>query len=72
MMQLGGLWLNESRGGEKYMVGYLGNLKLLVFKNKYKENDTQPDYIMYVDEKKRTNGDDGDGGASGTSNDVEF
>lgn len=53
MLQLGGLWINESKKGEKYMVGYLGNLRLLIFKNQYKKEEKHPDYIMYVDEKER-------------------
>lgn len=48
MLQLGGLWVNETKKGEKYMVGYLGGLRLLVFKNKYKKEDKHPNYIMYV------------------------
>jgi len=51
MLQLGGLWVNESKKGEKYMVGYLGNLRLLVFKNQYKKEDKHPHYVMYLAEQ---------------------
>lgn len=48
MLQLGGLWQNTSKKGEKYLVGYLGNLRLIIFRNKYKEEDKHPSHIMYV------------------------
>lgn len=52
MLQLGGLWINESKSsGKKYMVGYLGNLKLMIFRNTFKKKDNEPDYRMYVTEK---------------------
>lgn len=53
MLQLGGLWVNESKSGVKYMTGYMGNLKLMIFRNNYKKEDNQPDYIMYLAEKPR-------------------
>ena len=55
MVELGGLWVNESKDGDKYISGYLGNAKLLIFKNKFKEEDNHPDYKMYVvaKDKKR-------------------
>lgn len=73
MLQLGGLWINESKKGEKYMVGYLGNLRLLVFKNQYKEEEKHPDYIMYVDEKDREEkGKSDDDMLGASSEDVAF
>lgn len=53
MIQISGLWLNESKGGEKYFTGYMGNAKILIFKNKFKEADNQPDYILYVAPKPK-------------------
>jgi hypothetical protein len=54
MLQLGGLWINESLSGKgKYMTGYLGNLKIMVFRNNFKTEDKHPDYVMYLTEKKR-------------------
>lgn len=51
MLQLGGLWVNESKKGNKYMSGYLGNLSLKIFRNTFKKNDNEPDYVMYLAEK---------------------
>lgn len=49
-IKLSGLWLNESKAGEKYFSGSLGsNGKLLIFKNSKKEEGSkQPDYELYL------------------------
>jgi len=47
MLQVTGLWINEAQSGEKYMVGYLGSLRVLIFKNRYKTDDRHPDYVMH-------------------------
>lgn len=44
---VGGMWLNESQGGKKYMSGNFGGFKILLFKNENKTSDNQPDYNMY-------------------------
>ncbi len=62
MIRLTGLWLNESKSGDKYFSGNIGAAKLLIFKNTRKEADNQPDYIAYVAEAKR---DDAGGQAAG-------
>lgn len=51
MILLTGLYLNESKKGEKYFKGKLGTGNLLVYKNKKKETDKDPDYYIYVAEK---------------------
>lgn len=53
MLDLGGLWINESQSGNKYMAGYLGNLKIMIFRNKFKTDDKHPDYVMRLAEKQR-------------------
>jgi len=46
------LWLNEAKSGQKYMSGVVeidGNTyKIVVFKNKYKEQDKHPDYKIFA------------------------
>lgn len=48
MVNIGGLWVNKSRAGEIYLSGYLNGARLVIFKNNFKEQDKQPDYVMYV------------------------
>ena len=67
LISLGGLWLNESQDGRKYMKGYLGEAEILVFKNNFKEaGDKQPDYRLYVAKgkpRKKAGGEEGGGDA---------
>jgi len=42
-ISLCGLWENTSSKGERYLSGSLGNMKIMVFKNKNKTTDKQPD-----------------------------
>ena len=55
MLELCGLWLQESKGGKKYMSGSLGGVRLMVFKYEHKkEGENTPDYrIMLVKAEKR-------------------
>ena len=50
-VRLGGLWVNEDSSGKKYLGGYLGNARLRIIKNGFKNSDSEPDYIMYVEDK---------------------
>lgn len=53
LVKIAALWLNEGKDGKKFMAGYLGDAKLLVFRNNYKEEDKHPDYIVYVAAKEK-------------------
>ena len=46
LIEVGGVWLNE-KDGKKYLSGYLGKAKVLLFKNEHKSEDRHPDYRMY-------------------------
>lgn len=57
MKTIGGLWINKKKGNQK-VVTY-GNLKvdgkqidIIVFINKFKTNDKQPDYTICLNESK--------------------
>lgn len=52
MVRLTGLWLNESKAGEKYFAGNLGTARIMMFKNKFKSKDTDPDYVLNIAPKK--------------------
>ena len=46
--QLSGLWTNETKNGQKYMTGKSDGFKYTIFKNGFKEPESnQPDYILY-------------------------
>lgn len=60
MILLTGLYLNESKKGEKYFKGRLGTGDILIYKNKKKSQEKDPDYYLYLAEKV-----DKDKGASG-------
>lgn len=63
MIKLTGLWANESRNGEKYMVGTIGGAKVLIMRNKFKEEGSrEPDYNLYVVERGNR---EKDGGTEG-------
>ena len=52
LVKLGALWLKEGRSG-KFMSGVITledegiEIKLLVFKNTYKEENRHPDYVIF-------------------------
>jgi uncharacterized protein (DUF736 family) len=57
LMQVGGLWKNTSANGDTYLQGKLGpNVRILIFKNKYKNADNQPDYQIYFAPVERKEG----------------
>jgi uncharacterized protein (DUF736 family) len=58
--ELGALWKRESKNGEKYLTGTLKikealavgqEVQVIIFGNKSKKADNQPDFNVYVSEK---------------------
>lgn len=49
------LWKNETKNGDMYLSGNLGNSKILILKNKNKTEDRQPDYRVLIAGKERGN-----------------
>jgi len=47
-ISLCGLWENTSTKGERYLSGSLGNMKIMVFKNKNKLAENHPDYRVVL------------------------
>tara|TARA_R100000781_G_scaffold72836_1_gene45521 strand:- start:253 stop:483 length:231 start_codon:yes stop_codon:yes gene_type:complete len=46
--KLSGLWVNETKNGQKYFSGKNDGFKYTIFKNGFKEPESkQPDYILY-------------------------
>jgi len=49
MVCLTGLWENRTRAGELYFAGTLSpSAKILIFMNRRKSAENQPDYLLYV------------------------
>ena len=47
LITLGGLWINTTKSGKKYMSGNLTpTVKLMIFKVENKKTDKHPDYTM--------------------------
>jgi hypothetical protein len=55
MVRLGGLWKNE-KNGKTHLGGSLGQAKILIFPNGFKEKDTDPDFILYIAKKQKPEG----------------
>jgi hypothetical protein len=67
MINITGLWLNKSDKGETYMAGNVGyGARVLIFKNKSKRGDKDPDYNLVIAERKR----DSDGGGAPPADDA--
>lgn len=58
MIVAGGLWLRKSKKQESYMVGTLGGVKVLIFKNKQKRGEHDPDYVLCFDHAPRPRGEE--------------
>lgn len=48
LVELTGLWSRKNKNGEEYFMGRLGNSNVLLFRNKNKKNDKEPDFRMFV------------------------
>lgn len=52
--RIGALWLGRTKTGAGMMSGRIelfdGSIRILVFKNSYKEDEKHPDYIIYEPE----------------------
>lgn len=48
IIQICGLWQNETKDGAKYLKGNSGAVQYLVFRNKNKTAENQPDYHLCI------------------------
>lgn len=49
MLKLGGLWTNKDKDGNTFLTGKLNpGVRILIFKNKYREAENHPTHIMYL------------------------
>ena len=49
--EIGALWKNEGRN-QTYLTGKVGDQKVVIFSNKNKNKDNQPDFRVYKSEPK--------------------
>lgn len=64
LIELTGLWENKDRKGNTYLSGNLSpGVRVLVFKNNYKQNEREPDYRLCL--AKRTHDERNDSSAPG-------
>jgi hypothetical protein len=47
MMKVTGLWANKAKDGKTYLSGRLGDMRVLIFPNNFKEAENHPSHIMY-------------------------
>ena len=48
-LRLGGLWKGQTKSGETFYSGGLGpSLRMLVFKNNFKQGEKDPDLVIYL------------------------
>lgn len=60
-IKLTGLWKQQSKNGDVYYSGSLTySTNILLFKNKYKKSERDPDLILYISEKKKKEKKEGD------------
>lgn len=52
-LELCGLWEKKDKNGETFMVGSLGGVSLMVFKNRFKEKETHPDWRIVLGEREK-------------------
>lgn len=59
LILLGGLWVNESSNGVKYMSGRLGlGGKILIFRNLNADKPNAPEYMLYLAPYEKAQSDD--------------
>ena len=54
--KLSGLWLKETKNCQKFFAGTNDGFSYVIFKNGFKEKDSQPDYILYREPVEEQNG----------------
>ena len=51
-VKVGSLWIRQSKGGIEFFSGEVNKEKVVAFKNTYKTEAKQPDYIVYKSEEQ--------------------
>jgi len=48
LIKLMGLWESKDKNGNAFYSGKLGNARVIIMKNGYKEQDNHPDYEVLI------------------------
>jgi hypothetical protein len=48
--------MGKKSNGETYFSGSIGSARVIIFKNNFKEQEKEPDYVMYFEEAKKKEG----------------
>lgn len=49
MLRVTGLWNHHSKGAGDYLAGNLNSrVRIVIFSNRHKENESSPDYYLYL------------------------
>ncbi len=65
LIEVMALWENKTKDGDTYLSGNFGKVRVLVFRNKFKQGEREPDYRLYV--TKRAMDDRATGGSQPAS-----
>lgn len=71
MIKIGAVWAGNDKDGNPMLTGQIGDARLVILKNGYKEQDKHPDYIVYIAENKKRDS-DGDNEPPPQKNDIPF
>ena len=52
-VKLCSLWLNTAKDGTEYLAGYIGDAKMMIFPNRFKETEKQPSHNLFLLNKVR-------------------
>ena len=53
LIEVTGLWTGKDKNGDGYLSGSLGAARVFIFRNKRKEKEAQPDYRLFVTERRK-------------------
>lgn len=59
LIKLGGLWTNKDKNGKTYLTGKLSpSVRILIFKNEFRETENQPTHILYLSQVEQQPGEE--------------
>lgn len=56
-VKMGGLWEKVDKNNTIFYQGSMGDVNLFVMSNRFKKEESHPDYILYFSQKEKREGD---------------